>query len=213
VDPEDRLLLERSAGRFGVELDDLAVGRIERFLGLLDLWNRRLRLTGERSVTQLLRRHVVDSLACVPLLPGEGPIIDVGSGPGFPGAILACVRPALAVGLLDSKERATAFLGEVARRLPLPNVRVLARRGEDAAADPALAGRQRFAVSRGLRPDAFLRIATPLRTPAGMLVSMQTPNVDRSAAEKLAGPHGLRVTDIRDYELPDGSPRRLIVFR
>src|SRR5437016_5981557 len=59
---ETRLLTE-SAARFGVELGSEAIARLERFLDLLSLWNRRVHLTGERDPEALLRKHVVDTLA------------------------------------------------------------------------------------------------------------------------------------------------------
>ena len=65
----DAALLRQSAAWFDVKLDRQAFGRVEGFLDLLVLWNRRVRLTGERDMPTVLRKHVADSLAPVSCLP------------------------------------------------------------------------------------------------------------------------------------------------
>ncbi len=197
---------------FGFRLDLEASVRIDCFLDLLEVWNRRLRLTGERERATLLRKHVVDSLSCVPVLPERGPALDIGTGAGFPGIVLACARPDVPITLLDARQRPISFLREVISRVPLPRATALAMRAEAAAGDVELAGRQRFVSSRALRIDVFLTLAEPLVAPDGVAVSMQTPKLGREAADTVARASGFRVADLRDYRLPDGELRRLVVL-
>lgn len=211
MDEPDRALLSASAARFGVELAPAAIGRIERFLDELDRWNPRLRLTGERDRAVLLRHHVVDSLACAPLIRLGGRLLDVGTGAGFPGAVLACARPDAEVTLLDARQRPVSFLGEVIRNVPLERAMALAMRAEDAARDPARAGRFDVVTCRALRMPLFLRLAKPFLAPGGVAVSMQVPRVNRQEASSAAAAAGLRLVELRDYALPDGGPRRLVV--
>lgn len=196
----------------GLAPDAGSVARLGRFLEVLEVWNRRLRLTGERARDTLVRKHVIDALACVPLLPATGPVLDLGTGAGFPGAVLACVRPDLDVTLLDSRERVASFLGEVVRTVPLPRATPVVLRAEQAAADPALAGRQALVTSRAVRLESVVGWAAPLLAPGGRVVAMQTPQVDRAAAARTARRHGLAVVDERDYRLPGGERRRLVVL-
>lgn len=193
----------------GVEGDCLA--RIDRFVTLLCDWNRRIRLTGERDPAVIVRKHVVDSLAVVPHLPPRGLVIDVGSGAGFPGIILGCARPDLDLVLIDSRRRAVSFLGEAIRTIPLPRAVAEARRAEEMASDPELAGRPERVVSRGLRLDVFLRLAAPLLSAAGRAMAMQTPRTATGAAAAAAA-HGLRVIHTQDYVLSDGAARTLVSF-
>jgi len=211
ADPE--LLRQFGAERFGIDLDDQAMGRIEAFVGTLELWNRRIRLTGERDDALLVRKHVADSLACLTVMPPEGPVLDLGSGAGFPGIVIACTRPDLDVTLLDSRQKAVSFLREVIRTAGLSRTQAIAMRAEDAARDEAIGGRQQAVTSRAIRMDVFLRLAVPLRAPAGLLVSMQTPSVGREEAARTGQAYGLTVDRVIDYRLPSGENRRLIVWR
>jgi 16S rRNA (guanine527-N7)-methyltransferase len=210
LSPREAEILRAGAARFGVELGIDALARLGDFVELLSLWNRRLRLTGETTRSRLLSRHVVDCLAAVPLLPARGPVADIGSGAGFPGIILACVRADLAMVLVEARRRHANFLREVARSLPLPQVRVLEKRAE-AAGRTELAHRIRVAISRGLRLDTFLDLVGSLLADDGVAVAMQTPRTARGA-ETYGAHRGLRLADAREYRLPDGTSRCILVL-
>src|SRR5947199_10216041 len=92
-------------------------------------WNRTLSLIGPGTAEEVISRHYGEALAALPLLPpGARTAVDIGSGAGFPGIVLAAVRPGLQVTLCEARERKWAFLAAVARRASLPcrclNVRV-----------------------------------------------------------------------------------------
>jgi len=107
------------------------------FVGLLQRWNARINLTAERDEVSLWRRHVLDSLQLAPLLPPtEGPIVDLGSGAGFPGLMLA-LATRRETHLVESDRRKAAFLMEAARLLDLPSVRVHPMRIEATRLPPA----------------------------------------------------------------------------
>lgn len=211
MEERERALLSAAASRLGIDLEPSAIDRISRFLDELETWNRRLRLTGERERSTLIRKHVADALACISLIPAGARVADVGSGAGFPGVVLACVRRDISITLIDARERSISFLREVIRTTPLENATALAIRAEAAAEDARTAGRQDVVTCRALRMDLFLRLAKPLLAPGGIAISMQTPRVERSTAEATAAAAGLRLRELRDYELPDGTPRRLVV--
>lgn len=203
----DAALLRQSAAWFDVKLDRQAFGRLEGFLDLLALWNRRIRLTGERDTSAVLRKHVADSFAPASCLPAAGLVVDVGSGAGFPGIILACLRPDLEVVLIESRRRRVSFLREVIRQLALPGARVVEARAEDAAADPMLRGRADMIVARAIRLDRFLALAAPFVAPNGTVVAMQT-----SRSGGIVGLPALVPGGRRDYRLPDGVSRTLFFF-
>jgi len=85
-------------------------------------WNRRLSLIGPGTVREVLSRHYAESLAALPLLQDvrrpdtPARLVDLGSGAGFPGFVLAASRPDLEVTLVESRERKWAFLRSAARR-------------------------------------------------------------------------------------------------
>jgi 16S rRNA (guanine527-N7)-methyltransferase len=88
-------------------------------------------LVGPREVSRLWERHLVNSAAVVPFLPQQGRIVDVGSGAGLPGIVIAAMRPEADVVLLEPMERRTEWLTEVVASLGLTNATVLRGRAED----------------------------------------------------------------------------------
>jgi 16S rRNA (guanine527-N7)-methyltransferase len=94
----------------------------------LSLWNQRLSLIGPGTADEIVERHYGEALAALPWIPREGRALDIGSGGGFPGFVLAAARPGLEMTLAEAQERKWAFLVAAARRASLPcrclNVRV-----------------------------------------------------------------------------------------
>jgi len=210
--PQEHQDLVKGCSGIGLSLDPATVGRLERFIDLLDVWNRRLRLTGDRDRRVLVAKHVVDSMAVVPDLPVAGTVVDLGSGAGFPGIVLGCARPDLVLRLVEPRRRATSFLSEAIRTIPLPAARALELRGEHAAGEPSLAGRTELVVSRALRLDLLLSLASPLLAPHGVVVAMHTPSLAEARTRELASQQGLELRRVRDYGLPGGALRRILVF-
>ena len=97
----------------GVSVETLE--RLQHYVDLLATWQRRINLVSASSLADVWRRHVLDSAQLHPLLPaGAGVVLDMGSGAGFPGMVLAILgeHP---VHLVESDARKCAFLGEVNR--------------------------------------------------------------------------------------------------
>lgn len=195
--------------RLSVDLDDSAAARLERYVALLSLWNRRGRMTAERDASAIVSKHVLDCLAPVPHLPRRGPVVDVGSGAGLPGIVVACVRPDLEIVLLESRRRRVSFLREAIRTIGLGRVEALEMRAEDAVRGAALEGRCPMALGRAIRLEQFLGLARPLLAPGGVALAMQTPRT-ASAAVPLARRCGFRIAQSERYVLPDGAARCLL---
>jgi 16S rRNA (guanine527-N7)-methyltransferase len=204
--PQDAAVVRDAAATFGAGVGDETLVRLDRFLAVLATWNRSLRLTGERDRRTILTRHVVDSLAPVACLPVTGRVIDVGSGAGFPGIVLGCARPDLELLLVEPRRRRASFLGEVVRTLPLPSASVICARAEDLAGD--VRGTGDVVISRALRPDVFLPLAVTLVSTRGTAITMQTAD----AATKVRAPADLRLSEVREYRLPDGRRRALLLY-
>jgi len=99
------------------------------FIQLLAKWNKAYNLTAIREPTEMVTKHLLDSLAIVPFLEGEN-IIDVGTGPGLPGIPLSIVRPKAQFTLLDSNSKKTRFVTQAVMELGIPNVTVVQSRAE-----------------------------------------------------------------------------------
>lgn len=157
---------------------------IERYLDELEVWNRRLNLTRVPRA-QAWDRHVGetrDLLAAARLADGWR-VVDIGSGGGIPGLLIAVLRPLVALTLVEADQRKAGFLVHVAGLLELGNVEVAARRAEDMGRDPLHSALYDAAVSRAAAPPARLvGLALPLLRPSGRLWALVT-DAGRAADE------------------------------
>jgi len=113
----------------------LPEGSAERFVALLDeleRWNRRVNLTAIRDRQEMISVHLADSLSVLPLLEGRR-VLDVGTGPGFPGLPLAIAQPERRFTLLDSNNKKVQFVRHAAALLGLDNVDAVRARSENYA--------------------------------------------------------------------------------
>lgn len=109
---------------------------LTRYLDLVAAWNGRVNLTGARSAAERVRILVAPVLPVAALLEA-GTLVDIGSGNGSPGLILALLRPDLDVTLLEPRQRRWAFLREAARTTGRPDVLVLRARHDGRQVSPA----------------------------------------------------------------------------
>ncbi len=104
-----------------LQLDDDALVRMLAYIGLLEKWNRSYNLTSVRRPEQMLTRHILDSLAILPFIEG-GEVLDVGSGAGLPGLVLALALPERRFTLLDSNNKKIRFITQACIELGIGNV-------------------------------------------------------------------------------------------
>ena len=100
------------------------------YLALMFKWNSVYNLTSLRDPMQMVTHHLLDSLAAVPAFAHAYNVLDVGSGGGLPGIVLAIVRPDMKVSMIDTVHKKTAFLTQVKAELGLSNVTVYTARVE-----------------------------------------------------------------------------------
>lgn len=150
---------------------------VERYVGLLLEANRRINLTRLTAADDVARLHLLDALAALPLVDEMGsPAIDLGSGGGVPAIPLALARPAITWTLVDSVARKATVLREIAERLGLSRVTVLAARAETLGHDPAHRERYRLATARACAPLPVLaELALPLLRIGGSLLAWKGP--------------------------------------
>ena len=107
----------------------------ETFFEQLFLWNKTHNLTRIDEKKEFMQKHLIDSLSISPYIQDRKQIIDVGSGAGFPGIILACINPSHQFTLIESSAKRCAFLRHIKSLLKLPHVTVLQTRVENALLD------------------------------------------------------------------------------
>ena len=138
------------------------------FVALLRRWNRTLNLISPADEARIEARHLADSLQLAPLIPSTvDRAIDLGSGAGFPGLVLAAATR-VRFDLIESDQRKAAFLREAARILGAP-VQVHAQRIEAVHIPPAP-----LVTARALAPlPHLLALASPLLAPGGVALFLK----------------------------------------
>ena len=164
--------LAGACNEIGLVADPAWWPKVNRHLQLLERWAPKMNLTTVSDPREALSRHVVDSLALLLLArvrDSRGPVLDVGSGAGFPGIPLAIARPDLDVSLLEPRQKRGVFLSRACAEAPTPNAHWL----EGRLPDPKLNGRFDLVVSRAtLSPTELLEAGRAALAPGGAIVIM-----------------------------------------
>ena len=209
-------LLEEALAAEGWALPAGAVAQMALYAGQLLRWNARINLTALTQPAQVVEKHFVDSLHLMPLLSGSRRLLDLGSGAGFPGAVLAMALPHLEVCLVEASAKKAAFLRHAAMQCGLGarlQVRQLFARGQAEAE-----GLEGFdaVVSRALMEvEAFLPLAKNYVPAGGKVLAMlgKADEALRPRLEALAAAEGCRLAEFRSFCLrPSGHRRALACF-
>jgi 16S rRNA (guanine527-N7)-methyltransferase len=159
--------------------------RVEAYVGLLLEANERLNLTRVVEPDAVARLHLLDSVVALPLVDAVAPrrAIDLGSGGGVPGIVLALARPSIAWTLVDSVSRKADALRGFAAALGCSNVRVLAERAEVIGRDPDHRATYDLVTARACASLPVLaEYALPLLLTGGQLIAWKGPIADDELA-------------------------------
>ncbi len=174
-----------AASRQRTALEALGLGapaleRLSRYLETLAAWSARVNLTGARTDEERVRLLVADVLPALPLVE-PGTLLDVGSGNGSPGLVLALLREDVVTTLLEPRTRRWAFLREAARAAGATNVSVVRARHDAYGGPPA-----RTLTLRALRLP--LDELAPLVAPGGRLIVFGVAPAAAAGFQAEAGP-------------------------
>lgn len=127
---KDRDLLVEGFHRMSLNLSDQMIDQLMAYLNLIEKWNRVYNLTAIRERDEMIKLHFLDSLSILNHVEMEH-VLDVGSGAGFPGIVLAITKPELKVTVMDSVNKKTTFMQQVKSELSLTNLNVINARVEE----------------------------------------------------------------------------------
>jgi 16S rRNA (guanine527-N7)-methyltransferase len=167
-------------------------------------------LVGPREVSRLWERHLLNSAAVVPFLPTTGRIVDVGSGAGLPGVVIATMLPEAEVVLLEPMERRCAWLTEVIDELGLTNAVVTRARAEEVHGELTA----QAVTARAVAPlDRLYRWALPLLDADGVLVALKGARAadEVAAADKIGRRLGAGPASIHAAHTIDGVDETTVV--
>ncbi|MDO8267338.1 MAG: 16S rRNA (guanine(527)-N(7))-methyltransferase RsmG [Moraxellaceae bacterium] len=181
--PESRL--RAGVDQLSLQLPDGAMEKLLAYLALLVKWNAAYNLTAIRDPEQMVIKHLLDSLGIVPHVQGKT-LIDVGTGAGLPGLMLAIAKPDLQVTLLDSNGKKVRFLRQVIADLQITNADAVQSRVEEFDRKFDLVSSRAFATladmvngSRQLLADGGEFLAMKGQHPADEIAALPTGFVVR----------------------------------
>jgi 16S rRNA (guanine527-N7)-methyltransferase len=219
--------LRRAGELLGLTLDDPTLSALLRYRDGLVRWNQVYNLTAIRDPSEMLAQHLIDCMAVVPrlrehLLPAQAlarqpapstvRVLDVGSGGGLPGLVIAMLQPAWHVRCVDAVAKKVAFIRQMAAELRLSNVQAIHDRVEllpAASGDPSEQGYD-LVTSRAFASLAdFTRLTRHLLAPDGVWVAMkgQMPREERAAL-----PLSVDVFHVEPLQLPGLDVQRCLVW-
>ncbi|MGO1944277.1 MAG: 16S rRNA (guanine(527)-N(7))-methyltransferase RsmG [Ancrocorticia sp.] len=159
----------------GAEHFGTAWGQLNLFADMIVREGEVRGLVGPRELDRLWTRHILNSAAVLDFIPTEGTIIDVGSGAGFPGLVVAICRQDCRVNLVDSMERRCDWLRDAVDELSLNNVVVTNARSESLVGKVSADVVTARAVAR---VNKLLGWTMPLLKPGGSLIALKGVSVD-----------------------------------
>jgi 16S rRNA (guanine527-N7)-methyltransferase len=194
-------------------LSDGTDPRFQRYLGLLAKWNAAYNLTAVRDPAQMQIQHLADCLAVVESLRRQvgigrsARVLDVGSGGGLPGAVLAIAEPQWDVTCVDAVGKKAAFVRQVASELALPNLHAVHARVESMMSAPF-----DVVTSRAFASLAeFTDLTRAVLTPDGVWMAMKGKRPDEEIA---ALPRDIEMFHVESIAVPNlGADRCLIWMR
>ncbi len=209
--------LQELAQAVGISLSGPQLGKFQRYLELLLVWNEKVNLTAITEPQEVVIKHFLDSLLLlntVSLKQGTK-VIDVGTGAGFPGIPLKIARPDLDLTLLDSLNKRLVFLQELLKELEL-SAETVHCRAEEGGRKKELRGKFDFVTARAVAPlNLLCEYCLPFLKVGGIFAAMKGPNCSEEieAAKKAIGILGAEIKEKKELNLPDGSGRTIIVLK
>lgn len=197
--------------RAGLQLREDQLDRLWRYHLLLDERNPELDLTRIKGLRNVAIKHFLDCAIVPGLVALPSPLLDIGTGPGFPGIVLKVVQPELDIILAEPRHKRVSFLREVVRELNLVGIEIFPHKVVGDHLQP-VAG----VITRALETiAATLERVQGVLDPGGFAYFMKGPSVDPEllvARRKLR--HVYELVDDMNYVLPGTTyKRRLVVYR
>lgn len=218
--PEWIALLVEGCAQHGIAITPRQAAYMADHGRFLSDWNRKFNLTAITEPRQIAVKHFLDAILPAPWIPCQGPLLDIGTGGGFPGIPLKIMRPEQPVTLLDASRKKISFIKYVIRELGLPSADAVQARAEALGNHPEHRGRYHVVVTRAVADFAtVVRLSLPLLAPGGWIVLYKGPGENPEPDPdlvKIATGSGSRLgpVAVHAYTLPcTGDPRRLVMVQ
>ncbi len=211
--PNMEIALRAGQTALGLALSDAQVASLLTYQALIEKWTKVYNLTAVRDAQEMLTHHLLDSLAVIKPLQQQllacstAPkidLLDVGSGAGLPGVVIAICCPGITVDCVDTVAKKAAFIQQVALTLKLPNLRGVHARVEN------LTGKYQVICSRAFASlGDFTKWSAAALAEQGIWLAMKGKN---PAGEIAVLPAGVKVFHVEQIQVPGLAAERCIVW-
>jgi len=203
-------LLAEGIRDMGLDVNPAQQDRLMDYLALMFKWNSVYNLTSLRDPMQMVTHHLLDSLAAVPAFKDAVNVLDVGSGGGLPGIVLAIVRPDMNVSMIDTVHKKTAFLNQVKAELDLANVTVYTMQVQQLQAGDKTGGKFDVITSRAFADlSDFVNWSSHLLAQQGRYIALKG-TAPKDEQERV--PQEWKVTKVEPLQVPRLGAERHLVY-
>lgn len=189
----------------GVELSDKQLEQLYNYKEMLVEWNEKINLTAVTDDEEVIVKHIVDSLYVAKYINDGERVIDVGTGAGLPGIILAIYFDGkINLTLFDALNKRIVFLNEVIKSLGLSNVKAVHGRAEETAKEIDYRETYDVVVSRAVaRLNILMELTSPFVKPGGKCIYMKADKTEEEIkeAKKASTEMELIKTNLCEYNL------------
>lgn len=211
----DTPLLKLEAEKIGIQLDETALKRFDKYAEMIVETNKYLNLTAITEPTEMLYKHFIDSLSLLTVvkLQQGAKVIDVGTGAGFPGVVLLIARPDLKITLMDGTNKRLNFITQVLDELKL-NAEILHSRAELAGKDKKYREKFDLVTARAVaNMNTLSEYCLPFAKVGGIFAPMKAAKAeeeikDSENAIKLLGG---RIKEVRQLNIENCGERCIII--
>lgn len=211
-------IIKEKAEALGISVSSDLIEKLEIYAKELKEWNEKINLTAITDDEGIAVKHFIDSLMLLKYvdIPENSKIIDVGTGAGFPGLVIAAARPDVKVTLLDSTGKKLKVVNDIGEKMGLSNYEILNMRAEEAGQKKEYREQFDFATARAV---AELRVLSeyclPFVKQNGYFISMKGALADKeienafTALKTLSG----KIEEKYNFNLCDAGERNIIKIK
>ena len=194
--------------KIGLELTLEKLEKLYLYRELLLEWNEKINLTAITDDEEIIIKHFVDSAYAIKRISDGSKVIDIGTGAGLPGLVIAICNENVQVTLLDALQKRVIFLNDVIERLELKNVTAVHARAEEAAREEIYREMFDISISRAVASlNVLIEITAPFVKTNGKCIYMKADKlqeemkISKNAEKQLS----LKQTEVMEYELHIGE--------
>ena len=208
-------ILKANASDYGIEINQDLAQKLEIYGRLLKEWNDKINLTAIKDDEGIAVKHFLDCLLVSKVADFKDGmnVIDVGTGAGFPGLVIAAAYPNVNVTLLDSTGKKLKAVENMAEEMGVKNVKIVHARAEDAGKNSEFREKHDFATARAVAElRVLLEYTLPFVKVGGSFLSLKaaTAKEEIDGAGNSLKTLGGKIDSINDFTLPGGDKRAII---